>query len=218
MRLLDYPDDSGGIVLANPNAPTGIALALDEIRALLERYRHRGVIIDEAYVDFGAESAIPLVREFPNLLVVQTLSKSRSLAGLRVGFALGDAGLIQALDVVKGSFNSYPLDRLALAGAQAALQDAAYFEATRRQVMESRERLAADLRGLGFQVLPSHANFLFVRHPARSGAELQQSLRERGILVRHFQLPRIEQFLRISIGTAEECRALVAALRELALS
>jgi histidinol-phosphate aminotransferase len=218
VRLADYPEGSGGIVLANPNAPTGIALGLDEIRGLLERYRHRVVILDEAYVDFGAESAIPLVREFPNLLVVQTLSKSRSLAGLRVGFALGDAGLIQALEVVKGSFNSYPLDRLALAGAQAALKDTAHFEATRRQVMENRDRLATDLRALGFQVLPSQANFLFARHPSWSGADLQKSLRERGILVRHFQLPRIEQFLRISIGTAQECGALVAALRELALS
>ena len=165
-----------------------------------------------AYVDFGAETAIPLVNEFSNLLVVQTLSKSRSLAGLRVGFAVGQPTLIEALDRVKGCFNSYPLDRLAIVAGAAAMRDQPYFERTRSKVIASRAELAGQLDRLGFQVLPSRANFLFVRHPAHRAVELQELLRERGILVRHFRTPRIEQFLRITVGTDEQCQSLVAAL------
>ncbi|MBC7377163.1 MAG: aminotransferase class I/II-fold pyridoxal phosphate-dependent enzyme, partial [Burkholderiaceae bacterium] len=172
------------------------------------------VVVDEAYVDFGADSAVSQVLDYANLLVIQTLSKSRSLAGLRVGFAIGDAGLIEALNIVKGSFNSYPLGRLALAGAEAALLDTAHFEATRRQVMASRDALTQDLQQLGFEVLPSSANFVFARHARFSGRDLQQQLRARGILVRHFAKPRIDEFLRISFGTAGECEALVRALRD----
>jgi histidinol-phosphate aminotransferase len=200
--------------LSNPNAPTGIALDVPQIRALLQQSPLSVVVVDEAYVDFGAESAVSLIKEYPNLLVVQTLSKARSLAGLRVGFAIGDPGLIEALNLVKNCFNSYPIDRLALAGAEAALKDASYFETTRRRVMASRDWLGGELTALGFEVLPSKANFLFVRHPAHSGHDLQQQLRSRRILVRHFSKPRIAEFLRISIGTSEECEELVRALRE----
>jgi len=212
IRIEDYLRPNGGIVLSNPNAPTGRALPLADIRRLLEANRESVVLVDEAYVDFGTESALPLVREYPNLLVVHTLSKSRSLAGLRVGFAVGEPSLIEALARVKDSFNSYPLDRLALAGAVAAIRDTAYFENTRHKVIVTRERLANDLARLGFEVLPSGANFLFARHPQHDGAALQAALRERRILVRHFAKPRIDRFLRISIGTEAECAALVAAL------
>lgn len=204
-----------GIVLANPNAPTGIGLALADVEALLRACPQRLVLVDEAYVDFGGQSALPLVARHPNLLVVQTLSKSRSLAGLRVGFACGQAHLVDALTRVKNSFNSYPLDRLAQAGAIAALQDEAWFEKTRDAVVDTREGLALALEDLGFEVLPSQANFLFVRHPGHDAAELAAGLRQRKVLVRHFRQPRIDQYLRISIGTREQCSALVAALREI---
>jgi len=206
-------EPAGGIIFPNPNAPTGRALALAEIERILAANPDIPVVIDEAYVDFGAESAVALVGRYPNLLVVQTLSKSRSLAGLRVGLAIGHPDLVAALDRVKNSFNSYPLGRLAQAGAIAAFEDREYFERTRQAVIESRERLAAELRGLGFEVLPSAANFVFARHPACSGAFLAQALRERGIIVRHFRQPRIEDFLRITVGTAGQCQALVQALQ-----
>jgi histidinol-phosphate aminotransferase len=208
--------DAGGVIFPNPNAPTGCGLARAEIERLLTALPDRVVVVDEAYVDFGAESAIPLIATHPNLLVVHTLSKSRSLAGLRVGFALGQPELIEALVRVKDSFNSYPLDRLALVGAQAAMDDAAWFEQTRSAVIRSREALVAELSALGFDVLPSQANFVFARHPAHRGAALQQALRERSIIVRHFTRPeRIAEHLRITIGTPAECEALVAALRQI---
>lgn len=213
--LEDYPRPNGGIIFPNPNAPTGRLLPLSSIEQLLERNRESVVVIDEAYVDFGGESAVPLVEGYPNLLVIQTLSKSRSLAGLRVGFAIGHFSLIEALERVKNSFNSYPLDRLALAGAVEAIKDRAYFEKTRLAVIRTRDRLAEDLGALGFQVLPSAANFLFVRHPGREASTIFQRLRERSIIVRHFRQPRIEQYLRISVGRDEECAALVKALEEI---
>ncbi len=208
----------GGIIFPNPNAPTGCLLPLTEIERLLQANRESVVVVDEAYVDFGGQTiptAIPLIDRHPNLLVVQTLSKSRSLAGLRVGFALGDAQLIEALERVKNSFNSYPLDRLAIAGAVAAFEDREHFERTRQAVIDSRETLTRSLERLGFQVLPSKANFVFARHPAMDGGELARSLRDRGIIVRHFNLPRIAQFLRITVGTDGQCRALTAALTEI---
>ena len=211
----DYDRPNGGIVLPNPNAPTGIAIGLLQVRSLLKQCPHSVVVIDEAYVDFGAESAASLVTDYPNLLVVQTLSKARSLAGLRVGFAIGDAGLVEALNLVKGCFNSYPLGRLALAGAEAALRDTQYFETTRHQIIENREWLGSELKTLGFKVLPSKANFLFVRHASHSARDVQHQLRQRRILVRHFTIPRIAEFLRITIGTSEECRTLVRTLREI---
>ena len=217
LNIDDYlQPDAGAIIFPNPNAPTGRALPRAEIERLLKARPDTLVVVDEAYVDFGAESAVSLIHEHANLLVVQTLSKSRSLAGLRVGYAMGQAPLIEALTRVKDSFNSYPLDRLATAGAIAAMEDTPYFERTRRAVIDSRERLATSLRSLGFEVLPSQANFVFVRHPAQRGAELAAALRERGILVRRFDTPaRIADHLRISIGTDAQCDALVKALTEL---
>lgn len=204
-----------GLVIANPNAPTGIGLPLARIEQLLAACPERVVLVDEAYVDFGGESALPLIGKYPNLLVVQTLSKSRSLAGLRVGFACGQAHLVEALVRVKDSFNSYPLDRLATAGAVAALEDEVWFQTTRDKVVDTREGLSLQLEDLGFEVLPSQANFVFARHPERDAAELAALLRERAVLVRHFRQPRIAQYLRISIGTREQCGALVQALESI---
>jgi len=204
-----------GLVIANPNAPTGIGLPLARIEQLLAACPERVVLVDEAYVDFGGESALPLVRKYPNLLVVQTLSKSRSLAGLRVGFACGQAHLIDALVRVKDSFNSYPLDRLAVAGAVAAIEDEAWFESTRDKIVDTREGLSLQLEDLGFEVLPSQTNFVFARHPERDAAELAALLRERAVLVRHFKQPRVAQYLRISIGSREQCSVLVQRLQEI---
>jgi histidinol-phosphate aminotransferase len=215
VNVADYRVPNGGIVLPNPNAPTGVALPLSGVRDLLEHNRESVVVIDEAYVDFGAQSAVALIPEFDNLLVVQTFSKSRALAGLRAGFALGHPALIAALDTVKDSFNSYPLDALALAGAQAALEDNAYLEKITNAVAQSRDWLTAELATLGFETLPSQANFVFTHHPARQAAWLAAQLRERRILVRHFAKPRIDGFLRISIGTQPECEALVQSLQQI---
>lgn len=212
-----YDQECGAIIFPNPNAPTGVAVALAEIERLAASKPDAVIVVDEAYVDFGAETAIPLTRRYPNILVVHTLSKSRSLAGMRVGFAIGQRPLIDALERVKDSFNSYPLDRLAQAGATAAIEDAAWFDQCREKVMASRETLVAGLKGLGFEVLPSRANFIFARHPDRDGAVLQSELRSRSIIVRHFAKPRIDQYLRISIGTEDECGMLLAALKDILL-
>jgi len=209
----DYKRPNGGIIFPNPNAPTGRLLPLAAIDDLLRQNNETVVVVDEAYVDFGGESAVPLVDTYPNLLVVQTLSKSRSLAGLRVGFAVGHPELIEALERVKNSFNSYPLDRLAIAGAVMAFEDHAHFEWTRNAIIRTRGRLVEELEALGFDVLPSAANFIFARHPKKDAAELFRRLREQSIIVRHFKLPRIDQHLRITIGTEEECTSLVKALR-----
>lgn len=206
---------AGAIIIANPNAPTGCALTRAEIERIVAGNPGVVVVIDEAYVDFGGESAVPLVADYDNLLVVQTLSKSRGLAGLRVGFAIGSPELLQALDRVKNSFNSYPMDRLAIAGATAAMDDAAYTDKICQAVIDTRETLSAALREQGFQVLPSKTNFVFARHPRFEGAELAAALRERGVLVRHFAKPRIDQFLRISIGTDAQCRVLLEALEQI---
>ncbi|UXY14930.1 histidinol-phosphate transaminase [Chitiniphilus purpureus] len=213
--LADYAGTPGPVIFPNPNAPTGRLVSLAQIRALLQQLPDEVVVVDEAYVDFGGESAIALVADHPNLLVVQTLSKSRALAGLRVGFAIGHPELIEALERVKNSFNSYPLDRLAQAGAVASFEDEGYFQEMRAKVIASREWLIEDLTGLGFSVLPSAANFVFARHATRDAAGLAAALRERAIVVRHFRLPRIEQYLRISIGTDAQCDALVKALSEI---
>jgi histidinol-phosphate aminotransferase len=215
VQLADYRRPCSAILLANPNAPTGIALPRQATEALLAEHPDQLVVLDEAYVDFGGESAIPLVARHDNLLVIQTLSKSRALAGLRVGFAIGQRPLIEALERVKDSFNSYPLDGLAIAGAVAAIGDDAWFAETRARIMASRDALARDLTQLGFEVLPSAANFVFARHPRRAGAELAAGLRERGVLVRHFQKPRIGNFLRITVGTDEQCSRLIALARDL---
>nr|WP_255647757.1 histidinol-phosphate transaminase [Ensifer sp. IC4062] len=213
--IADYRRPAGAIILPNPNAPTGIGLPLTEIEALVTEHPDQPVVIDEAYVDFGGESAIALVPKYENLLVVQTFSKSRALAGLRVGFAIGQRPLIEALERVKDSFNSYPLGRAAQAGAIAAIKDEAWFEATRGKIIASREKLASELKKRGFEVLPSLANFVFARHPDHAGQALAAKLRERAVIVRHFAKPRISDFLRITIGTDEECARLVAALDEI---
>lgn len=215
IRTGDYARPNGGIIFPNPNAPTGCLVALADIEHLLRSNPDSVVVIDEAYIDFGGESAIPLMARYPNLLVVQTLSKSRSLAGLRVGFAVGHADLIEALERVKNSFNSYPLDRLAIAGAVAAFEDREYFAKTCAAIIASREKLAGELKALGFEVLPSAANFIFVRHPRHDAEKSALALRQRCIIVRHFRLPRIGQFLRITVGTDAQCATLVKALREL---
>lgn len=206
---------NGGIIFPNPNAPTGVLTPLAAIEALLQHNTESVVVIDEAYIDFGGETAIALVHKYPNLLVTQTLSKSRSLAGLRVGLAVGHPDLIEALERIKNSFNSYPLGRVAIAGAAAAFADKEYFSRSCSAVIDNREQLIKVLAALGFEVLPSAANFIFARHAQHDAAQLALSLRERSIIVRHFRLPRIEQFLRITIGTQEQNAALVQALKEI---
>ena len=216
INVADYAQRAcGGIIFPNPNAPTGIALPLAAIEQLLQVQPEAVVVIDEAYVDFGAESAAGLIDRYPNLLVVRTFSKSRSLAGLRVGFALGHRGLIEALERVKNSFNSYPLDRLAQAAATASYGDEAYFQQTRQAIIASREQLTHALQRIGFTVLPSSANFIFARHAALPATQLAAGLRERAIIVRHFSHPRIDAYLRITIGTPDECAALLDALTTL---
>ena len=218
INLADYKTPNGGIIFPNPNAPTGRAIARSEIEKLLARNTDSVLVIDEAYVDYGTESCIPLLQgsKCPeNLLVVHTLSKSRALAGLRVGFAVGHPALIEGLERVKNSFNSYPLGRLALAGATAAIEDQAHLEASCAKVIQTRQTLVAALDKLGFVTLPSTANFIFTRHPKHAGAKIYQALRDRGIIVRHFKSARIEEFLRITIGTDEQSQELISALQEI---
>lgn len=207
--------NNGGVVLANPNAPTGIAVGLDTVEKLLNANPDVVVIVDEAYIDFGADSAVELIDRYPNLLVVQTTSKSRALAGLRVGWAMGDENLIAALRCVRDSINSYTVDRLAQAGAAAAIQDENYFQSIRRRVIATRTWTENALKGKCFTVLPSHANFVFASIQNRTGKELLAGLRERGILVRWWDKPEIRNWLRVSIGTDKDMEALVQALDEL---
>ncbi|NYT61321.1 histidinol-phosphate transaminase [Alcaligenaceae bacterium] len=221
IRVSDYtgPHDvaPAGIIFANPNAPTGMALGLADIRSIALANPDIPVVVDEAYVDFGAESAIALLHECSNIVVVHTLSKSRALAGLRVGFAIASKEIIDGLVRVKDSFNSYPIDSIAQAGAAAALQDTVHFEQTRKVVIQARENLSKQLVSLGFEVLPSSANFVFARHPGHDGAALSRALRAQGILVRHFNQPRIDQFLRITVGTPEDCTRLCNTLSDIIL-
>ena len=215
LRVADYLRPNGGIIYPNPNAPTGCLLPLADIEWLLARNPDSVIVIDEAYIDFGGETAIVLVNRYPNLLVTQTLSKSRSLAGLRVGLAVGHPELIEALERVKNSFNSYPLDRLAIAGAVAAFADREHFEHTRQAVIASRMELIGALQKLGFETLPSAANFIFTRHPQRNGAELAAALREHRVIVRHFRQSRIDQFLRITVGNPAQNAALITTLGQI---
>ena len=209
----DYLKPNGGIIFPNPNAPTGRLLSLSEIERLLQANTESLVVVDEAYIDFGGESAITLVNQYPNLLVTQTLSKSRSLAGLRIGLAVGDAALIDGLNRIKDSFNSYPLDRLAIAAGAAAFDDKAWFEKGCDLVISQRDWLNHELAQRGFESVPSAANFIFTRHPQHSGESLAQGLRDQGVIVRHFGKPaRIADFLRITVGTAEQNKMLVDAL------
>ena len=216
IKVEDYFKANGGIIFPNPNAPTGRLVALGEIERLLNQNTESVVVIDEAYVDFGGESAVKLVNRYPQLLVTHTLSKGRSLAGLRVGYAVGHPDLIDALHRVKDSFNSYPLDRFAQAGATAAIEDQAYFEECCQRVIKTRGVVVESLQRLGFEVLPSGANFIFARHPSHDAERLSALLREQKIIIRHFKKPaRIDQFLRITIGTDAECQALISALKNI---
>lgn len=206
---------NGGIIFPNPNAPTGKALPLKDIETLLQSNKDSVVVIDEAYVDFGTSSAVSLIKQYNNLLVTHTLSKSYALAGLRVGYAVGHPDLIEALERVKNSFNSYPIDKLAMAGAVAAIEDQDYLNKISQAVIKTRENLIESLNTLGFETIPSSANFIFTKHPKHDAAKLSAALREKHIIVRHFKLPRIDQYLRITIGTDEQCDALVKAIKEI---
>ena len=215
INIDDYARDNGGIIFPNPNAPTGRLLAVGDVEKLLKTNTESVVVIDEAYIDFGGQSAITLVNDYPNLLVTQTLSKSRSLAGLRIGFAIGDPDLIEALVRVKDSFNSYPLDRLAIVAGVEAFADEDYFTTTCERVIQSREDVASGLTTLGFSVITSAANFVFVKHDDYDAAALALGLREQGVIVRHFHHERIVQYLRITIGTEHENQRLLRVLSSL---
>jgi len=216
IKVKDYQPDSsqeiGSIIFPNPNAPSGIALGLNEIEEILKANPDSPVVIDEAYIDFGAETAVPLINDYPNLLITQTFSKSRSLAGLRVGFALGQADLIEGLERVKNSFNSYPLDRAAIAGATESMKDIAHFEENCKKIIATRERVSKALEAMGFWVLPSKTNFIFARPNQANAEKLYLGLKDNGVLVRYFNAPRIAGFLRISIGTDEEMNVFLEAL------
>ena len=213
--LDDFQRANGGIIFPNPNAPTGLLLGLDAIESLLQKNTDTVVVVDEAYIDFGGQTAASLIDQYDNLLVVQTMSKSRSLAGMRVGYAMGSEHLIEGLNRIKNSFNSYPLGHLQIAAAIAAFDDTQYFENTRQKVISERERVVDKLQSLGFEVLPSKSNFVLVRHPQNKADLLAQSLREKGIIVRYFAKPRIDQFLRITIGTEAQNTLLIECLKQI---
>lgn len=216
IRPEDYFCRDGSIFIANPNAPTGMVLPVEAIEQILRRNPDQVVVVDEAYGDFApGSSCIPLIATYDNLLVVHTFSKSRALAGMRLGAAMGNPALIEGLSRIKYSFNPYNLDSVSLAVGKAAITDRDWFEQATARIIATRERTAAQLCALGFQVLPSGSNFLFARHPGKTGAELYSALRERGILVRHFQKPRIEHFLRITIGAEDDMDTLINTLEAL---
>ncbi len=213
INIHDYDKPNGGIVFPNPNAPTGIPLPLEKVEALLHKNKHSVVVVDEAYVDFGTESSVGLIKKYPNLLITRTLSKSRSLAGLRLGYALGHPELIEGLMRVKDSFNSYPIDYFAEAGAIAAIKDVEHFEETCHQIILTRDALVKRLEALNFVVLPSGANFILTKHNAIDGETLFKKLREKSIIVRHFKKPtRIAPYLRITIGTQQQSEQLLRTL------
>jgi len=204
IRVEDYDKENGGIIFPNPNAPSGIALSLADIEKMLDANPEVVVVIDEAYIDFGADTAVPLIAKYPNLLITQTFSKSRSLAGLRVGFAMGHPDLIEGLERVKNSFNSYPLDRAAIAGATASIKDKAHFESTCQKIIATRNKTSAALEAMDFTVLPSKTNFVFAKPNKADAKKLYLDLKEQGVLVRYFSAPRIDGFLRVTIGTDDE--------------
>ncbi len=216
IRTEDYlGTENGGVVIANPNAPTGVELPLKEIRRIIEGNPENLVIVDEAYVDFGAESALPLIKEYDNLIVVQTFSKSRAMAGMRIGYAMGCPELIRAMKDVKFSVNSYTMNLPSIIAGTAAARDHAYLREITGKIIDVREHFEDELEEMGFCFARSRTNFVFARHPLFAGAELKDALRERGILVRHFAKPRIEDYLRITIGTREEMEEVASALREI---
>lgn len=213
--LDQYMSENSGVIFPNPNAPTGLLLGLDKIESLLQKNTNSVVVVDEAYIDFGGQTAATLINQYDNLLVVQTMSKSRSLAGMRVGYAMGSEHLIEGLNRIKNSFNSYPLGHLQIAAAIAAFKDDQYFKKTSQQVISERERVTDELENLGFDVLPSKANFVLAHHPQKSAEILAQALRDKGIIVRYFAKARIDQFLRITIGTETQNSLLIDNLKRL---
>lgn len=216
MDIENFPSDCDGLIICNPNAPTGIAMSSEEIEKILKKHSDKLVVVDEAYIDFGGESCIKLTEKYDNLLIAQTLSKSRSLAGMRVGFAVGNPDLINSLNVVKNSFNSYTIDRLAIAVAVAAINDGEYFENCCKKVIGTRNWVTVELEKLGFEVLPSSSNFIFV-NPSKefSAGNLYLKLKENGVLVRYWNKPKINDWLRISIGTDSEMKILIDKIKEI---
>jgi histidinol-phosphate aminotransferase len=210
-----FQQPNGGIIFPNPNAPTGMLLGLEFIEQLLEKNTDSVVVVDEAYIDFGGQTAAPLINQYENLLVVQTMSKSRSLAGMRVGYALGSQPLIEGLNRIKNSFNSYPLGHLQVAAAIAAFDDKGHFENSRQKVIAERQRVTSQLEAMNFEVLPSTANFVLARHNQKSAESLAALLRDRGIIVRHFSKPRIDQYLRVTIGTKDQNNLLIDNLQKI---
>jgi len=206
-------NSEGGVIFPNPNAPTSLYLPLEQIELILQNNRDQVVIVDEAYIDFAGESAATLIEKYDNLLVIQTLSKSRALAGLRVGFALGSETLIEALIRMKDSFNSYPVDRLALVGAQAAMEDKTYFMEVTEKIIKTRTWVQEELQALNFNVLPSATNFVFASHETFSAEQLYEELRKRNMLIRYFDTEAIDNFVRITIGTDEEMKRLMRAIK-----
>lgn len=215
IRTSDYERENGGIIFPNPNAPTGVAMALSDIRKILDANRDVIVVVDEAYIDFGGESALPLIDEYDNLLVVQTYSKSRALAGSRIGFAIGNAKLISYLNDVKFSFNSYTMDHITIEAGRAAIQDEEYFREITQKIIATRERAKVELKKLGFTFWDSASNFIFATHNEMPAEQIFKALRERDIYVRFFNKPRINNYLRITIGTDEQMDALYQALKEI---
>ena len=215
INTTDYLKPAGGVIFANPNAPTGIYLDKTEIIKLLEYHSEHVVVVDEAYIAFGGESMAPLINQYPNLLIVRTLSKSHALAGLRVGYALGQPELIEGLKRVKDSFNSYPVDRLAISAAAAAVNDQDYYKQVDAKIAATRDRFSAALTSMGFNVLPSKSNFVFASPQKMPAKELFLKLREHGVLVRHFSAPRVDAFLRMSMGTDEQMDKVIEIIKQL---
>ncbi len=215
IRTSDYERENGGIIFPNPNAPTGVAMALSDIRKILDANRDVIVVVDEAYIDFGGESALALIDEYDNLLVVQTYSKSRALAGSRIGFAIGNAKLISYLNDVKFSFNSYTMDHITIEAGRAAIRDEEYFREITQKIISTRERAKVELKQLGFTFRDSASNFIFATHNEMPAEQIFKALRERDIYVRYFNKPRINNYLRITIGTDEQMDALYQALKEI---
>lgn len=215
LELSDYDEGSGPVVIANPNAPTGLALPRERLEQFLQAHPDRLLMVDEAYVDFGAESMTPLIHRYPNLLVIQTFSKSRAMAGARLGFAMGQSSLIQALERIKNSFNSYTISRYSLRAGAVSIQDEDYFQWTRRQIMKTRDALVPRLRSMGMEVTDSRTNFLWMRCPGLSGEALYEGLKRKGILVRHFSPEAIRDYIRVTIGTEEDMEKMMQALQEI---
>ncbi len=213
IRKEDYRKENGGIIFPNPNAPTGVLMPLSEVEDIIAHNQESIVVVDEAYIDFGGESALPLIEKYENLLVVQTFSKSRSMAGIRIGYAMGCEKLIRYINDVKYSFNSYTMNQLTIELGAAAIADRAYFEDTTKKVVATRERTKKALRELGFVFEDSKSNFIFARHERVPAEEIFEALKKEGIYVRHFTAERIHDYLRISIGTDEEMDALLSFLR-----